>query len=806
MTSRAVQAESERTADALAGSAQLEVVGGELGVPESLLLELGSAPGVLTASPLINAVVRVAGGRVPVHVLGIDLTLAAEARDLDVRAGGIRIQDPLRLLARPDSVLITTALAHKLGVGLGGSVRVQSQVGTHDLRIEGLLEEEGLASAFNGQVAVMDVYALQAMLHRNGVVDRIDVVAQPGQDVSSLAIELDRQVDGAATVRRVGIRRSGLDQTIAALRVAVVIVAAIGALVSGLLSYAAMSTSVERRLQEFSVLRSTGISARSIASWISLEAIATGIIGTLIGILAGWLLAGRLVPTLSNVSEYFDASAISRADVAITGSTIALAIAVGVICTLCGTIEPTRIATKRYALDPSELIGSRERHGSRPWVLRLLVVALVAFCVAPSLSGVPSALRTILILGLGTIVVVRSVIPGLEWLDRNRPLMSRALPGTGHLIGTGLRVRPNSTALAVGAIAALVAFVHGAIIVSASFSGTLLALVEARYPDAMLVTATSPFVDSGTGIVRHDVVKTVRSTPGVDTVIERYSSTVLVKGDEVSIVAFPAEIPAAHAGTTLRLDEGLRLALLAGEVAVSSAFARRFDLEPGDSVELSTPRHGRRAFRIAGELPGLAGPAGVIFVDLATFDSFWQRPGATNVYVWISGERNQVIEEVQRRTSDRQDLFFTNGGELMNGARVFAARFDGLLYGVGTLAIVLGAISIANLLAGMVAARRLEFALLRSAGASPMQLSAVVVGDALVVSIVGIVAGTTLGVLLSFPMLDLMSAEFGLSVERHFDLSKLGLLAISVMISVAASAVYPALLARRSIDPEIAHT
>ena len=804
MTSRAVQAESERTADALAGSAQLELVGGELGVPEDLVSELASVPGVLSAAPLINATVHVDGLRMPLHVLGIDLTLAADSRELDVREAGVRVNDPLRLLVRPDSVLIGAALARRIGTALGGSLTVRSNLGAHELRVEGLLEEEGLASAFNGQVAVMDVYALQSMLRRQGVVDRIDVVAQPGYSVGKLAAELETRVGGAATVRRVGHGGSALDQTVAALRVAVLIVAAVGALVSGLLCYAAMSTAVERRLQEFTILRSTGISARSIASWVALEAGVTGGIGTGIGLIAGACLAGRLVPILSKVSEYFSASAVGRSDVAITGTTVALAIAVGLVCTLCGAIGPTRLATRRYTLGSSESIPGQRRAEPRSRTFKRVRVAVTAVVVgAAALPCVPAALRTLLVLGLGVGVVIRSAIPALGWLDRSRATLCRMIPGTGHLMGTGLRTRPGGTALAVGAIAALVAFVHGAIIVSASFSETLLALVSARYPDGILVTAGAPFVDRGPGIIRPDVVESLRTTPGVDTTIERFSSTILVRGEEVSIVAFPADIPAAHAGTLPRLDDRLRDALVDGDLAMSGAFARKFGLRPGDSLELSTPR-GRRSFRIAGELTALAGPAGVIFVDLATFDRVWERPGATLVYVWIARDHDVVIDEIRRRTGDRQDLFFTNGNRLLAEARTFAARFDGLLYGVGTLAIVLGAISIANLLAGMVTARRLEFSLLRSAGASPAQLCAVVFGDALLVSAFGIAAGGTLGVLLSIPMLDLLSAEFGLAVDRHLDLARLGLLALSVLLSVTLSASYPAWLARRSSEPELA--
>ncbi|MGH2550074.1 MAG: ABC transporter permease, partial [Thermomicrobiales bacterium] len=267
MTSRGIELEAEQTTAALIGSAQIEIVGGELGVPESLVEAVNSLPGVLVGSPLINAVVRADSGRLPLHAIGVDLTLAADAREMEVRAGGVRVNDPLRLLSQPDAALITTSLAERLGVRLGGTFIVRSDVGEHTLSVQGLLENRGIASAFNGQILVMDVYALQAMLGRAGSVDRIDVVAQPGRDADALLLTITNRVAGMASVRRAGTQRSALDQTIAALRVAVLIVAVIGSLVSGLMSYSAMSTAVEGRLRELYVLRSTGVSARTIATW-----------------------------------------------------------------------------------------------------------------------------------------------------------------------------------------------------------------------------------------------------------------------------------------------------------------------------------------------------------------------------------------------------------------------------------------------------------------------------------------------------------------------------------------------------------
>jgi len=58
MSSRSVQAELELTADALAGSAELEISGGALGIRETLLERVVEAEGVESAAPMIEATLR----------------------------------------------------------------------------------------------------------------------------------------------------------------------------------------------------------------------------------------------------------------------------------------------------------------------------------------------------------------------------------------------------------------------------------------------------------------------------------------------------------------------------------------------------------------------------------------------------------------------------------------------------------------------------------------------------------------------------------------------------------------------------
>ena len=117
MSSRSVEVELIRTANQLAGSAQIEVVGGSVGIQESLLDEVAAAPGVNVAAPFVQAGFRIADDAardLPLYVIGVDLLTDPSVRSYSLGEERAKIDDPLRLIAVPSSVLISDSLAKRL--------------------------------------------------------------------------------------------------------------------------------------------------------------------------------------------------------------------------------------------------------------------------------------------------------------------------------------------------------------------------------------------------------------------------------------------------------------------------------------------------------------------------------------------------------------------------------------------------------------------------------------------------------------------------------------------------------------------
>ena len=68
--------------------------------------------------------------------------------------------------------------------------------------VRGIMKSAGLASAFGGSLAIMDVYAAQKMFGRGRTFDRIDLAVKPGRDLADCQRELARSWDPGSTSSR----------------------------------------------------------------------------------------------------------------------------------------------------------------------------------------------------------------------------------------------------------------------------------------------------------------------------------------------------------------------------------------------------------------------------------------------------------------------------------------------------------------------------------------------------------------------------------------------------------------------------
>ena len=801
IASRSVRTELRSSAEAIIGSAQLEVVASKRGIPERLVEEVASVPGVFAASPLISESFRLAEPPVaglPLHVLGIDLLAEHKVRDYEVTRNRVKIRDPLLLLGNQNSVILTETLAKRLGIKEHDAFQVRTPNGEHSLVLEGLLAQGGLADAYAGQIAVMDVWSLQLVLGSEGWVDKIEVTLEPDADVDQTMSRIHERISGVAEVRRPSYQGHRFGAVMRMLDFAAGGINLLGIVIASLLAYAALAHVVESRKEEFALMQCVGLDTRGVRLLIALDALVLSGIGAALGMVGGILLAPPLLDGFSRFSEHFQSVRVD--EMSLAPSTFAIAAVVWLVVAFLAGLPPSRRAARHHPLEvlSSTRVPPIARESAKTqFVTALVALALVLFFWLDPF-GLPAALRLgcVLALGLGTLMGISGHL-ALALVQRFRPWLS-AIPRVGVLIGTSTLTRPGAASVCFGAIAAIVCALSLTLSALHSLTSSIDRSIAETYQDGASVRAGNP-TGMDREVILPSTIETIRSTPGVDDVAIFYNLYPSFRGEPILLGALSA-LPLLRQGGFHPADgppDQLAAALHRGEIAISHAFHHRFDVDVGDSIQLDT-RSGPRTFRVGGFYRDYSGPGGSLHLDVDTFDKHFSREGAHFLALWASKPLPEIRDEVIRRTATGQELFFSYGEELRAAADVAMARFRDLLNLLAALSAFFSAVALLNLLTGAIAARRRDLALMQVTGATPGNIAAVVLFDGALVAVVGAVLGALLGLAAGEIVTDLFFARFGWVIAYDVEMGSV-LLTIVAMVSIAlVVGCLPAWIARNT--------
>ena len=813
MGSRSAQRQLDATAEAITGSAEIEVAAGQVGLAEEILEQVRATPGVRAASPLVSVKLRLVDHNYALNVIGVDLVAEEQVRSTAIERNGLQIRDPLRLLAVPNSVVVTQGLLDRLGLsdlyreGTPAELRVRANGAETLLIVQGVLRPIGIAAAFSGQVALMDVYAAQELAGRSGLFDRIDVVPERDQDVSALISVLGSRLAGVATVQRSSARSGVAEDLLQMVRRSALMLAGAAALVACLLTYATTAQWVERQKRQLATLRAVGMEARRVQKMIFVEVAALAFLGTALGIAGGIAISPPLLATLS---KFLEVVAVEQLEgVSLQASTLGVAVAVGLVASVAGSVLPARRAGRRFTLDSLDLdTEPRGLQGLRSWIgaAPLAAFAVLATAGRGVIDGTAMILvGVLLLLGVLTILALAPLV--LNSLRLALPLMERSWPAFGHLATRFFRIRPWTFAVALTAISTLVGALVTVFLLIATIRSGFERWAESRFAGGAILILPTPLSDPMTSdLLSPETINVIRSTPGVAAVNERYGGrpTVVFRGRAVPLGASSMDAIATHGHipSVGRSSAELAADLRHGNVAVSPGFVKAFGLTTGDALELDT-QDGAREFTIVGIFEDFGEVNGSILLDLTTFDANWKRSGASSAVVWVDGPPEPVIAEIRRRVGARQDLYFAEAKEIVAANRSLTDVFTSTLHVLAAFISFLGGIGVTILLAGIIAERRRDLAVLRAAGAEPRQLVTVVLVDALALGSLGALCGVALGLACAAPAADVLRESYGWILEQRWTAPELPVVIGGTLVAAVLGALLPARMAYRTTPDDV---
>ena len=282
LSSASLRTSLRRTVDKIAGKAQLEVASGEAGVPEDIVDIVRGVPGVAAAQPIVEAVVKPEGAaEQSLMVLGVDFLGDRSIRDWDFGGDDV-LDDPLVFLAQPDSICLTEEFAARKGLKLDDTIRLETSHGWKPFTVRGLIKPEGPATAFGGNLALMDLYAAQYVFARGRLFDRVDVVLLPGVTVEDGAKRLIEVLGPGYTAEPPARRGAEMEVLIVNFGRTLTLGSWQAMFIAVFLIFNVFAVAATRRRREIGILRSLGVARGAILRLFLVEGAIIGCVGAAI--------------------------------------------------------------------------------------------------------------------------------------------------------------------------------------------------------------------------------------------------------------------------------------------------------------------------------------------------------------------------------------------------------------------------------------------------------------------------------------------------------------------------------------------
>ena len=786
-----------RTVDRIAGKTELQVSAGDNGFPEHVLEQVQSAPSVRVAVPVIEAVARTAiSGEGSLLILGVDLMGDRSLRDYDLDSGDAAIiDDPLVFLAQADSIMLSGEFAARNGLAIGQSVPLGTANGEKRFIVRGIMNAGGLASAFGGNLAVMDIYAAQKMFGRGQMFDRIDLALKPGRTVAEATHELQAMLGPAFQVDPPAQRAQQFETMIASFTVMMGASSLLALFIGMFIIYNSFAIAVIQRRSEIGILRALGATRRQIRYLFLGESAVTGLIGSLIGVAAGMALASAIATAVDAVISGAFGVARDTGTVSTSPMVIASAIAIGIVTSVVAALIPARAASrlepvltlqkgKYQALDTAETrtrligaaacaaasVGTLALGGPRAWFY-------VSYALAISAA--------LLLTPMFSLALARAIRPALKW----------ARPVEGALAADSLIQAPRRTSATVAALMLSLALV-------VAFGG----MARSSYQSILDWVRTTLNPDLFV-MPSHDlVIRTIRfpgamtaelaAIPGIRRLQPVRNGRISFRNTPVMLLAL--DLLSIEELTPVRIVAGgrdmFREAAAGRGVLVSANLAELQRLQEGEMLELATPG-GSIHLPIVGIVVDYSDQQGTILIDRTVFQRYWQDDSVNFFRVYLDPGANvaDVKRQILEKYAGVRQVFVLNNDELRAYILRITGQWFGLTYIQVAIAVLVAILGIVNTLTVSITDRRRELGVLRAVGGLKTQVRRTIWLEALSTAAIGLVLGFALGAVNLYYILEIVRQDVaGMQLEYQFPLTVTLIVAPLILIAAFLAAIWPA--------------
>ncbi|MSV33995.1 MAG: FtsX-like permease family protein [Bryobacterales bacterium] len=790
---QSVLAAFRETIDKVAGTTQLQITAGEPGFGEEVLEKVQSVPEVRAAAPVIEATVSTGQGNL--LILGVDMLGDRSLRTYDLEGTDEAIDDPLVFLAQADSLIVTKTFAGRNGLQVNSRVPMRTMQGDLIFTVRGIMKPGGLASAFGGDLAIMDIYAAQKFFGRGRRFDRVDLALRDGVTLVAGAAKLRNLLGPGYEVSPPSSRGEQFEQTSRIYSLASNITSIFALFIGMFIIYNTFAIAVTQRRSEIGILRALGATRSQIRALFLTESAIAGSIGSGLGVLFGILMARAMASYIGNIlTDVYGVA--QRADgIQVDPVLIAGAWAMGIVTSLFAAVIPARAAAY---VDPVKAL-QKGRNQALSEGESLLRRWAALDCAGMAVVAVVFSRSTVIFYAGFVLSGVAAVLlaPSLTlWLSRVlRPLLAVARPVEGTLAADSLIQSPRRTSGTVAALMlslALVISLGG--LARASYDSLADWMRIALNPDLFVTTAQS--VTSRTFVFPASLGDGLRAIPGVDEVQLVRSVRVPVKGGPVMLVAL--DVGSVERRAKLPPVEGDAASMYRrterGEAVLASEnFVRLHGGKLGEVLEIAAP-NGMLKLPIAGIVRDFSDQQGSLLISREAYIRAWNDDSVNvfRVYVKQGARDSDVRQRILDTFGKQQRLFVLTNKDVRDYVTRLTDQWFGLTYVQIAVAVLVAILGIVNALTVSITDRRRELGVLQAVGGLRRQIRHTVWMEAAAIGFIGLVLGLLLGAVELYYAIEISRRDLvGIDIGYAYPFRTALALAPVILIAAFLAAVGP---------------
>ncbi len=777
--------------EAVTGRATHQIVGGPAGIPEQVYRDLRLAGGEWDSAPVLEGTVR--HGKRSLTLLGLDPLAERPFREGMGKVGDDALK---RLLLEPASLMLPDSLASELGVDPGGTLLIEA--GGHEVQatVAGLFRSDNPAT--RDGLLVADVATAQELLGRVGVLDRIDLILDDSQ-----VARVKAWLPSGLRLERPASRTESSQRMTAAFHTNLAAMSLLALLVGGFIIYNSMTFSVLQRRTLLGHLRVLGVTRRELFLLVLGEALLLGVAGTLLGLLAGGLIAQGLVQLVTRtINDLYFSLTVTR--LLISPAVLLKGTLIGLGATLAAALLPALEAARAEPRDVQRRTGIEGR--SNRLAYRAAAAGLPMLVAGLALARTPWEDLTLAFVALFLVIAGFSLLLPLllAWSAIPlRALLGRLAPPLGRLAVRGICGSLSRTGPALAALTVAVSATVGVGIMIESFRGTVDLWLQQTLTSDIYVSAASGASHLAAGRLPASALERIRDLPGIADISQGRKVRIDSEHGEVELLAIRM---ARHSYRGFRFKGATEPELWPrferGElVLVSEPYAYRHGVAAGDELRLFSA-NGWRNYRVAGVFYDYGNDQGMLVMARRHYAAHWGDDGVSALGVGLvdSAQLRPTLQAIRQALAPLDaPLQIRSTGELRRHSLEVFDRTFAITRVLRLLAIGVAFVGILSALLALHLERARDHAVLRATGATPGQMLALVTLQSALLGLLAGLLALPLGWLMSELLIDVINLRsFGWTMQKLLPAGVLLQAVGLALLSALLAGLYPAWKVSRS--------